>query len=76
MSDLVLIDHLVFLHLLDGDDFTSLAISADAHLAEGTPSNDLQWFEITHCDLCSRHAVEFGLLVLDLLLNEFFFLLT
>ena len=75
MSDLVFVNHLILLHLLYGYDLACLAISAHAHLAKGTTSNDLQRLKVLYSDLSTRHTIEFGLFVLNFLLNELFLLL-
>jgi len=46
MSNLVLVDHLLLLHLLDGDNLIGLPISADSHLTKGSSTDDLLWDEI------------------------------
>lgn len=50
MRDLVFVDHLVFLHLLDSDDLTSLFVAADAHLTKGASADDLQRLKVLDCD--------------------------
>ena len=75
MSNLILVDHFVFLHLLDGNYLSCLAISADTHLAKSTSSNDFERFKVTHSDFGTGHAVQFSLFVLNFLLNKFFLLL-
>ena len=50
---LVFVDHLILLHFLDGDHIACLSVSADAHFSESATPDDLEWFEITNCDLSS-----------------------
>jgi hypothetical protein len=46
VSDLILLEHLVLLHLLDRNDLACRFVTADAHLAECATTNDLERLEV------------------------------
>ena len=58
VGHLVFVDHLILLHFLDGDHIACLSVSADAHFSESATPDDLEWFEITNCDLSSPKCLK------------------
>lgn len=83
MGNLIFVYHFALLHFLNSHYLSRLAIPADTDFAEGTTADNFQRFEVFNCDFGAakqmlvakgylRHAVELGLLVLQLLLYVFF----
>ena len=75
VTHLVFIDHLLFLHLLHGNDFVGLSVPTDTHLAESSATDDLNGDEILDGQLLPLKSVVLRLLVQDFLFDQFFLLL-
>ena len=81
MSDLVLVEHFRFLHLLHGHYLPGLLELAYAHLTKGSSADDAQRIEVFQSDLLSPTSfnhitnlhlpVEFRLLMQYVLFDEF-----
>lgn len=73
MSNLVLAYHLLLLHPLYCDYFTTFDVSADSNLAECSSTNDREWFKVPSCDLFPHFTIEFSFFVQYILLDELLF---
>ena len=75
MRHLILVNHFLLLHFLDGNYFVAFAVATNTDLTEGTSANDLARYEIVHRNLGTLQAIILTFFVQDLLLDNFFFLL-
>ena len=75
MSDLIFVNHFLFLHFLDSNHFVGLPIPTNSHLSKSSAPDDLARYEIFDRDLCALKTVIFGLFMKYLLLDQLLLLI-
>jgi hypothetical protein len=75
MSNLILVDHLLLLHLFNGNDFVGLPVPAYSDLTKCASTDNFLRYEIFNRYLCSLEPIVLRLFMQYLLLNQLLFLI-
>ena len=75
MRNLIFVNHFLFFHLFNSNNFVCFSVSTDSHFSKSTSTDNFSWNEISYWYLCSLKSIIFWFFVKNFLFDKVFFLI-